>query len=135
MANYIGNLKDKDNNQLFNNEKYSTDEQKIGIWVDEKPLYRKVIVLTNTPLSKDTWNTLATIPNIKQIVSITKTIKTSSTNEIYDDYIGISSDSSDLRPLIIRYNITTGKLEVFPQHEGWTSPVFTVILEYTKTTD
>ena len=41
-------LKDNEGNVFPKHiEKYSTNEQKIGLWVDGKPIYRKVFVLNN----------------------------------------------------------------------------------------
>lgn len=37
---------------IANNENYSTNEQKIGKWIDGKPLYRKVIRTTMAETSK-----------------------------------------------------------------------------------
>lgn len=39
-------------------EKYSTDEQEIGKWIDGKSIYRKVISFT-TGASTNTWTTIA----------------------------------------------------------------------------
>lgn len=46
---------------------YSTTEQKVGVWIDGKTIYRKVVQGT---LSGSSFNALATITNIDKLVKI-----------------------------------------------------------------
>jgi len=45
-------------------EVYSTEEVRIGTWIDGKPLYRRVISGT-TPTKANSWTVVATVPNIE----------------------------------------------------------------------
>ena len=53
--NYVRQLKDKEGNLYYNTEiPYSTEEVRIGTWIDGKPLYRRTIIfnkMTLTPVS------------------------------------------------------------------------------------
>ena len=47
---------------------YSTSEQRIGTWIDGKPLYRKV---SNVSISdKSTWTSLISIPNLDRLTNV-----------------------------------------------------------------
>ena len=55
--------------QIDNKFNYSTEEQKIGTWIDGKPIYRKT--LSFSPLPNNTYeNKLHGIKNIDQIIGI-----------------------------------------------------------------
>lgn len=49
-------------------ERYSTEEQKIGTWIDGKPLYRKVISLLGSQFTKQEQGLPLNIENVKEIV-------------------------------------------------------------------
>lgn len=58
---------DKEIASLNKSNMYSTEEQKIGIWVDGKPLYRKTLVLPNgTEKTEITYFDLG-IDNVEEI--------------------------------------------------------------------
>ena len=56
-------------NEVDNKFNYSTEEQKIGTWIDGKPLYRKVIIFDNFTSASGTKTTDLSSLNIKTIVS------------------------------------------------------------------
>lgn len=49
-------------------QKYSTEEQVIGEWIDGKPLYQKVITGLNASITSSSWNTLCTIPDLDLLI-------------------------------------------------------------------
>lgn len=56
------------NEEEINQENYSLGEQRIGTWIDGKPLYRKTIKIENTALANGN-NTIAhNINNLKQCI-------------------------------------------------------------------
>ena len=53
------------NDDKFN---YTQEEQRIGTWIDGKPLYRKV---SNVSISdKSTWTSLISIPNLDKLTYV-----------------------------------------------------------------
>lgn len=110
---------------------YSTEEQKIGTWIDGKPLYRKVITgsTTNTELQ------LSTPPEIETMAR-------------YEIYNGNLKSSSRKLPST-EYSVNHGNtiFDVMWYKNDWIKNAFyivsnnikigsvTIIIEYTKTTD
>ena len=107
---------------------YSTDEIKTGgTWIDGKPIYRKVIVLSETGSTGDDVKNLENL-YIKQIIDIKGTVFTGgSTYPINSD---LSANSLGLT--LVKYD--TDSLSIYWEGIGNTSD-FTIILEYNKTTD
>ena len=118
-----------------NREVYSTSEQRIGTWIDGKPLYRKVVEFTPsssvTPISVDLSN----------IERITKTCGTFSRKG--HQYLAIPfvySAYDELQPewtISYNVNIDSNLIEAYCGSEilnavGGSS---IIIIEYTKTTD
>lgn len=110
-----------------NMSKYSTNEVKIGTWIDGKPLYRKVISFTpagNIPAN--TWTTLFnyTFTNLKQLIKST-VLNTDSTNTGEMNWLTVQYFSNDnafkgLNTRNMTVTLPTNSL---------------IIVEYTKTTD
>lgn len=115
-------------------EKYSTDEQVIGEWIDGKPLYRKVINL-NCP----TCQTEGTFADAKTDVSslnidyiMFKNVNLEKPNLIMSyDRIDINGNKG----AVIWYDIT--KKNIIARHNRmvFNSASIIAIIEYTKTTD
>lgn len=103
---------------------YSTTETKIGTWIDDKPIYRKVITGT-TPNSTGWYTTNAGISNMEDLVNMYGSINF---NGRYialpysENGCGIAIDyiSPNIR---INFSFRTG------------SSPFRIVMEYTKTTD
>ncbi len=118
-------------------EVYSTEEIRIGTWIDGKPLYRKVATFTN--LSIGTTQTRTVMGNystwgVEQITSlqaIVRTLNWTKNSEwhitrLYNDaahWVAVSAD------IVEKDFVFVG------QWEYATNFNVTVILEYTKTTD
>lgn len=108
-------------------ENYSTTEQRIGTWIDSKPLYR--IVFTGTTGS-GTYNIFGNIPNINKVISIRGTIIGSggAVNDTIPNYWDNNTKN------IIQCNPSSG--DVFITYGStYQNRDFIVIVEYTKTTD
>lgn len=106
------------------NEEYSTNETRIGTWIDGKPLYRKVIIYTQA-ITKNTNFLIDTISNIDTMLPPEIDIRSSSQTNWFGD---------------ANYNFTfntqlpAGEIYL-SNNEDWSSPKLIVILKYTKTTD
>ena len=111
---------------------YSTTEQKIGTWVDGKPLYRKVIQYAG--LAGGQVLNIATITGAETIL-------------IKNTYLRSTNDTKLVYPLnMVGYaGNLTDKVYVYSEKEvikayssgGWSSSIWqlVVVVEYTKTTD
>ena len=108
---------------------YSTEETKIGTWIDGKPLYRKVLSLTTPSTTNST-----------KIANFDKTF-------IIKNYYGNAfiSASNQLLPINFYftdvYNIATyvvnnsGEIYMKIGSEAYKNQQVTLTIEYTKTTD
>ena len=114
-------------NESEEEEKYSMTEQKIGTWIDNRPLYRKVI--TGTFLNNDGYTNILT--NIDVVFLKSGIVYESSTTirqlEYYH-YYNTSNNDFD----IVNVNHTVMYRAKSPQIQG---KDFVFIIEYTKTTN
>ena len=106
---------------------YSTNETVIGTWITGKPIYRKVIVLSTTVSTGDDIVNLEDL-YIDKIIDIKGTVFTDGSTYTINTDLSANSLGSTL----VKYD--TDFLSVFWGGIGDTSD-FTIILEYTKTTD
>ena len=109
-----------------NLEVYSLAEQRIGTWINGKPLYRKVFYSIEQILAQEGYVPNTTIPNISQVVNMNITIGaggevTTNSNWSSGNYF-ISTQYDKSRGLYIKAN-----------YAGFYG--YTVMLDYTKTTD
>ena len=122
------------------NSNYSTEEQVVGTWVDNKPIYRKCIDCTNSPIttngvSKEIKIDISDL-EIDTIISNYCILKSNTYNRIIP-YTSVSMGSSSVTPseistifysksdklLKIRYTVTDNFNSIL------------AVIEYTKTTD
>ena len=109
-------------------ELYSTNEEKVGIWTDGKPVYRKVI---NAGTISSSGTNIGTITNIDNLISIKGTAYSSQFNQRY----GIPNTHSDNSTYYINLLMAANDV-VIRFGSGITSLEKVIaILEYTKTTD
>lgn len=109
---------------------YSTSEQTIGTWIDDKPLYRKVFQIPTISSSPYSIN-ISTL-NIDEVISINGSYTTGTGNE--KDKIPLSTWFSSTYNIATTIKIGTGNISV--AWGGWSSITSgIIILEYTKTTD
>ena len=103
-------------------DKYSTDEIKIGEWINGKPIYRKVIVIDN-PFSGMTFS----IDNIDEPINVNWTQGYANTG-VYFSY-GCDGASYSL----IHFDTISKKFVITLQ--GGFAGKIVAIVEYTKTID
>lgn len=121
-------------NDKFN---YTQEEQRIGTWIDGKPIYRKVIKVTSIDNSSNNYDVAISISNLNEIVNIGGTIKTS--NNAYKPVTVIYTDNSNAissHYSFSVYAITNSYISL--SYGNWWKTIFDkayIILEYTKTTD
>ena len=104
--------------------KYSTEEQMVGEWIDGKPLYQRVFNATSLR-SDDNWHTIATISSmafsmIKDIICISPS---------GDSGIDTSFSGANQMQVLIT---SSGELRYALKYD--ISEVY-IIVQYTKTTD
>lgn len=111
-------------------ENYSTEEQVIGTWIDNKPLYRKVFNIT---LNSATGNTdtavgapIKEVTNVRGIVHVQSQYCEPFPNSVAGTNRIIVYDNNFSTPNTIR---------VVNNSNIWAGQPFIIILEYTKTTD
>lgn len=110
---------------------YSTDEVKTNkVWIDNKPIYRKVFTGTKT---SDTINQIGNIANFDTMVLLTGFIK-SSYGQWWDipNYY-FENNSTNYWTSVFHENNGTIKLNTGSNFN--TSSEYRIIAEYTKTTD
>ena len=102
---------------------YSTIETVVGIWIDNRPIYRKVLTGT-TNNSTDT--TIDNITNLDKIISATGGILASN----YINPIGIYTGNDNWITIFGHYDVV-GLLYT----DNYKNSEYYCILEYTKKTD
>ena len=110
--------------------KYSTDETRIGTWIDGKPLYRKVVVYTGT--KTNFVQVPHGISNFKEIINISGKIA----DRILPTAYGATGtlNTSNYFAFIYLVNSTNIEISISNYLTSSSSPII-LILEYTKTTD
>ena len=112
-------------NELKGGEVYSTSEVKTNkVWIDGKPIYRKVLTGSTPSSSVTSWTILATIPNLDAAINIYGALEGTSKNFVprYESnsfYFILSAENTD-----IKY-----------KEAGYNSKNYHIVVEYTKTTD
>ena len=117
--------------ELNNQEIYSTGEVKIGTWIDGKPLYREVVVLSSITVGSVVSATLESlgITNINNIfINVSKSFIINSSNETRP-LIGAINTSN------ISYAYLTNTRLYRYCTDNNLNGTWTICLEYTKTTD
>lgn len=109
-------------------EVYSTEETRIGTWIDGKPLYRRVLIGT-TPKSINNWETVGSIGTEKDLISCFTALDPQNGYKViipyYDTQLAIA----------IRFVVSTGDLQLYITRNDAVNHPCTIISEYTKTTD
>lgn len=109
----------KDDGLLGGGENYSTDEIRIGTWIDGKPIYRRVFPV-DISVSTSWADTGIVINNIKAIIN----------------YSTLSSSASGTKNGNLATNIApTATNGINMVSYGGNYQVKYIVIEYTKTTD
>ena len=118
-------------NEMKNLLKYSTDEQKVGTWIDGKPIYKKTIIISNTALSAGENKIQHGISNLKDCIK----------NEVMKPggiqlpYINLNS-SNNLNTGTFVSGVTQTEIIIRIFNDSWGSHNnWYATLYYTKTTD
>lgn len=115
------------NTNLTNATTYSTDEIRVGTWINNKPIYRKV--LTGT-LPIGSGENVFTISNAN-IINFNGMVKST-----YDQWWPIPSIYSEDNYRIYTYiSLDRTQLKVYCGSYFSTNSQYEIIIEYTKTTD
>ena len=107
---------------------YSTEEKVIGKWIDGKPLYRKII-----DTNDNSSNILHGISNLKNVINCKGNIKRTSSEVVSQLFPHADTDSN--YNVDVNYFSSTTIVLVIGTGILSTIAGFTLILEYTKTTD
>lgn len=110
-------------------EEYSTSEQRIGIWVDGKPIYRKVISSTFAS-AINTKKTIGDIPNFDIIVRFEGYFIPSGGNYYYRFPFAYNGED-----ISINFYKKDGTINESHNYTGVNDVYCYAIVEYTKTTD
>lgn len=128
-------LKDKDGNDLSikGNQIYSTEEMKIGTWLDGKPVYRKCIEIGSMP-NNTSRNVPHNITNISTIVDYSMSWYDS---EDARWYCGSNVARMDNNNVFIKATVNRDYFIVTSGGTDWSVRTrdAIAIIEYTKTTD
>ena len=104
---------------------YSTTEQKTGgVWIDGKPIYRKVVDVGSMP-NRVTKSVPHNILNLDNIINITGYAR----NGVEKLPLPFVSAAYNIEVYINSGNIKIGSIQDYSMYSGY------VVLEYTKTTD
>lgn len=114
---------------------YSTSETKTNkIWIDGKPIYRKIIITDSTVLSTlhgKNQEIPHNISNLSEVTFYTGRFTKGSTPQYW-----VFGDKSQTSPYTnIRYVDSTNIVIDMPSGDTWDTSTLYVTLEYTKTTD
>ena len=110
---------------------YSTDERKVGTWIDGKPIYRKVII-TTSPTSINDFQSIAILPeNEKTLVNLRAQIYVQNASIITQVPFSFATESLGS----IYFDPKTKNIIMSTNNSTYINSEVTIIAEYTKTTD
>jgi hypothetical protein len=113
---------------INNLETYSTTEQRIGTWINGKPLYRKVINFGALP-NNTTKNVAHNIANLGEVINVSGSAKSGSNYyPIPLQYKG-SDSNFNVECLVNASSVSMNSNTDRSSYSAY------VIIEYTKTTD
>lgn len=107
---------------------YSSEEQKVGLWIDGKPVYQKVVYISSLP-NNTTTNYAHGISDISTIVGIESFVKWPSEWVASTPWV-VSGDDTET----ITVSVGLTYIQIVTK-KNRTSMSSYVILRYTKTTD
>ena len=113
-------------------EVYSTEEQRIGTWIDGKPLYRKVINAKPT-ISNSSYQTISIKHNISDLKNVYKCNAFLHNTGNTQTYI-LPVETSATQAIGIS-EINSTNIIMYSKNDTWSGWIAEIILEYTKTTD
>lgn len=119
---------------MYGNYIFSTNETVVGKWIDDKPIYRKVITTNSLVGSEDYKQISHGISNIDNIVSLKCIAKDE--NDVSFDFNNFTGTTEN-NEFINSIKVFVDNTDIFVYHGAIISFVNEAhfILEYTKTTD
>lgn len=112
--------------EIANKHKYSTTEQKIGTWIDGKPIYRKAF---EGEIGAGNATQVGTVYNVKSFISIYGSIA-------YDNgFHQLGAYANENFFSLVQWNNTGGVSVWCKTNSGYVGKKVVVVVEYTKTTD
>lgn len=119
-------------NLILDAQRYSLDEQVVGIWTDGKPLYQKTFYIAKMDyLSTRTNKNVGSISGIDMVVSLKGILSNGSKTQRYEISFPFAS-SGNLTTLYYNY---TDNCIYFSSTTTWGDSDLYVTILYTKTTD
>lgn len=115
-------------------EVYSTEETRIGTWIDGKPLYRRVCTATSPSSVKDANQYVMSFGYDVDLVSVSGTIISSAGASVQLPSLGSAGTNCQIYAGLPDVR-ADGKIYMGVHHINYTSKPITFVLEYTKTTD
>jgi hypothetical protein len=109
-----------------NQNAYSTDETKIGTWIDNKPIYRKVVTGT---LPATNYSTFITIDNLDTPIKESILVTMADNSRLRLPFVNLTNT------VYCDYYISGNNYNVHFSANTYGNRPFIAILEYTKTTD
>jgi hypothetical protein len=114
-------------NEVLDGDVYSTNEIKTNkVWIDGKPIYRKVIE-TTSPSSTNSWTVIGSISNLDTIINLYGWVKASNKRILPIQY---SEPGAEIATTVLN-----GNIEMKVILSNWQSATCYMVAEYTKTTD
>lgn len=131
-ASNLNTMQDNIEEAINASDIYSTTEKVIGKWIDNKPIYRKVIVINNPPTSNTDYSHY--ISNLDTIINATANgLQSSGTQQFFPRAV---PDDANRSLNIGDITSTTFSLQIASKNTGiYAFTKVNVIFEYTKTTD
>lgn len=105
-------------------EIYSTEETRIGTWIDGKPLYN-IVKQGVTPSTSNSWNKIVEIPSMDRLLFAQISVYVNAANvkyTLYDHTAGLGQ----LDQWVVFYN---------PSGGSYSNKEYLLTIKYTKTTD
>lgn len=114
-------------------EIYSTEETRIGTWIDGKPVYRKVLKF-NSPTTLNNWvNIGEQIYNVAQIIRLDSVLYQAGNPQYYN--LPVFSTAGGSIVAGIRFYKNNSSLSMYVFNSAFANCPVISILKYTKTTD
>lgn len=120
---FVADINGENAYKIYNSFKYSTTETVVGIWINNKPIYRKVINFTNTSTN---WQTIDTITNMDEVVTLKGYVYDGGNNKTAIPSYGTDS---------VKFYITSAGAVNKQATSYYQNKTGVLILEYTKTSD
>lgn len=124
MQGQLNNIYDYLDNLVDNKEEYSTDEIRIGTWIDGSAIYRAIIPCNLGNLSTS-WQNLVQVPNnLKQLINL-RGVR-NFTNDAQNLILPVYNSSS----YFVQFRISNLYIQV--QGTGYDNMNIYLIIDYTK---